>query len=805
MAKLSVDQVLLKARSYVKKGEIEEAQKLYQMVLQAFPENKRAQQGLAAVGKSKQTIDVQGPPPETVNQLVNLYNQGQLAVVVEQATSLTEQYPEAFIVWNILGAANKGLNQVADASKAFRKVTELNPDYADGYNNLGFVLQDQGRFDEAIASYTKALALKPNHVDAYFNMGTALQDQGRLDEAIGAYKKALSLKPDYAEAYNNIGNAIQGQGMLDEAIETYKKALAIKPDFAEAYINMGNTLKDQGKLDEAIEALNKALSLNPDHAGAYNNMGNALQEKGKFDEAIASYTKALSLKPDYAEAYNNMGATFKNQGKLDEATEALNKALAIKPDYADAHNNMGNTLKDQGKLDEAIEALNKAIAIKPDYAGAHNNMGNALQEKDMLDAAFTSYTKALAIKPDYADAYNNMGNTLKDQGKLDEAVASYSKALSLKPDHAEAHHNMGAALQEQGKLDKAIEAYKEALAIKPDYAEAHRNLSLLIKYDSNHPQIAAVGEMMKRSDLTDDEGCHLHYAFAKMNEDIGRLDVAFESYVAGGRLRQKFLSYDPKQDELVFHQIKTTAPNIKDIVFKRPVEATSHTPIFILGMPRSGTTLVEQIISSHSHVFGAGELAHLNRLASSLHLGNQIINSDSIFQVRIAYLTELEKVSDGSPFVTDKMPNNFLYIDLILKALPEAKIIHVKRDPAATCWSNFKHYFAVKGLGYSYNLEDAIGYFKLYQNLMSFWDDLYGDQIYHFDYDRLTVDQGSETRKLIEYIELDWEDACLSPHENKRRVKTASQQQVREKVYTGSSDAWRKFEPYLSDSFQTFR
>ena len=311
MAKLSVDQALLKAMSYVKKGKIEEAQKLYQMVLQVFPENKRAQQGLAALSGSIQAIDAQGPPQEAINQLVNLYNQGQMAAVIEQTTSLTEQYPEAFIVWNILGSANKGLNRFADASNAFRRVTELNPDYADGYHNLGIVLQDQGKFDEAIASYTKALALKPNHVGAYFNMGNVLQNQGMLDEAIEAYNKALSLKPDFAEAYNNIGNAIQGQGMLDEAIEAYKKAVAIKPDFAEAYNNMGATLKNQGKLDEAIEALNKALSLSPDHAGTYNNMGNTLQEKDMLDAALVSYAKALAIKPDYADAYSNTSELLK--------------------------------------------------------------------------------------------------------------------------------------------------------------------------------------------------------------------------------------------------------------------------------------------------------------------------------------------------------------------------------------------------------------------------------------------------------------------------------------------------------------
>ena len=634
MATLSVDQALRKAKSYAKKGKIEEAQKLYQTVLQAFPKNKRAQQGLAVVGGSKQSINMQGPPQEAIDQLVNLYNQGQLASVIEQTTTLTEQYPKAFVVWNLLGAS----------------------------------AAQTGLFNKAIFAFQRVIAIKPDYAEAYYNMGNALQDQGKLDEAIASYTKALSLKPDYAEAYYNMGNALQNQGKLDEAIASYTKALSLKPDYAKAYYNMGNALQNQGKLDEAI----------------------------------ASYTKALSLKPDFAEAINNMG----------------------------------NALQDQGKLDEAI----------------------------------ASYTKALSLKPDYAEAYNNMGNTLQNQGKLDEAIASYTKALSL----------------------------------KPDYAKAHRHLSTIIKYDSNHAQVTAVGEIIQRPDLKDDHRCHLHYAFAKMNEDIGDLDVAFESYVTGGRLRQNLLSYDPRQDELEFHQIKTTAPTIKDIIFNKPIKALLHTPIFILGMPRSGTTLVEQIISSHSQVHGAGELKCLGRFAAPLSNGNQIINSSSIVQVRESYLNELGKVSNGSPFVTDKMPHNFQYIGLISKALPEAKIIHVKRDPAATCWSNFKNYFSAKDLGYSYDLEDTVSHFKLYQDLMSFWEQQHAGQIYHLNYDRLTLEQETETRQLIEHLELEWEDACLSPQKNKRSVRTASQQQVREKVYTGSSDAWRKFELYLNGVFDEF-
>lgn len=600
MPKMSVDETLLKAKAHARKGEIENARKLYQTVLRAFPNNKRAKQGLAFLNKPKQFVTTQAPPQEIINQLINLYNQGQFLVLVEKAKTLTEKYPNAFIIWNIVGVANRGLGRVQAAVEAFQKVTELNPAYADGFNNLGAILQEQGK----------------------------------LDGAIKSYQKALSLKPDYADAYNNMGNALLVQGKLEKAI--------------------------------------------------------------------------------------------------------------------------------------------------------------------------TFYEKALSLKPDYADAYNNMGEALKGQGKLKEAIKSYEKVLSLRPDYAEAHNNIGNALQEQGKLEEAIKSYEKALSLKPDHAKAHRNLSSLVKYQPENTQITLVNEMIQKADLKDDDRCHLQYTLAKMKEDLGDLAKSYENYVAGGKLRKKLLSYDFKQDELLFNRIKASAPRLKELVFNEPITASTNTPIFILGMPRSGTTLVEQIISSHSQVHGAGELPFLSRFGGFLSRSNQIISSDNILQIRTAYLHELEKVSNGCRFVSDKMPQNFMHIGLILKALPEAKLIHVKRDPAATCWSNFKHYFDSKGLGYSYDLKDTVNYFKLYQDLMEFWDQQYSDKIYHLDYERLTREQEPETRKLIEHLELDWEDDCLSPQENKRSVRTASQLQVRQKVYTGSSRSWRKYEPFLNGVFDEF-
>ena len=301
--------------------------------------------------------------------------------------------------------------------------------------------------------------------------------------------------------------------------------------------------------------------------------------------------------------------------------------------------------------------------------------------------------------------------------------------------------------------------------------------------------------------MKEDAKCHLSFALAKMYEDIGELDQAFSHLSEGNALRKKLLNYSINRDKELFIRLKKTQPNLQKSSVEIKENLIKPTPIFILGMPRSGTTLVEQIISSHSEVTGAGELNYISKYGFQLATDPVFIEEVSVFEFRERYLSDLSELSNGKQFITDKMPQNFRFIPLICAAFPEAKIIHVQRNAAATCWSNFKQYFSSTGLEYSYDLEDIVSYFGLYTDLMDFWQSIYRDRIYNLDYEKLTIDQKKETRKLIKHLELDWQEACLSPHKNNRNVRTASQQQVRQKVYTGSSENWRKYEPFLNGAF----
>ena len=711
-----------------------------------------------------------------------------------------------------------------EADRYYTSILKVHPKHSHANHNMGVLAVDIGKIQEALPFFKTAIEADPStdqywisYIDALIKLNrvsnaTAVFNQAISNGAKGVSFDKLEKRLTSSESKNTYGQD-PPKKQLDSLLKLYNQqklqqvfnnAQRLTKRYSKSltlWNLMGASAAQIGKLDEAVLAFKKALLIKPDYAEVHYNLGNAFRDQEKLQEAIEAYGNALSIKPDHADAYLNLGNALKDQGKLDQAIEAYSKALSIKPDYADAYLNLGNALKEQGRLDQAIDAYSKALSIKPDYADAYLNMGVTLKEQGKLDEAIVASHKALSIKPDYVEAYLNMGAIFEDQEKLDEAIGAYNKAISIKPDYADAHLNIGNVLKVQGKLDEAIEAYNKAISIKPDYADAHLNLSSIKKFTRKDEQFLQVQELYKSDGLSDEKRCKISFTLAKMYEDVGELDQAFRHLFAGNALRKKLLKYSFKQDVDLFNRLKETQPHFSINSLKIKESSIKPTPIFILGMPRSGTSLVEQIISSHSKVAGAGELKLVQHLGKKLPLSPKSISIEAISEFRQRYLSELSKLSHGKHFVTDKMPHNFLFIPLICAAFPEAKIVHVQRSPAATCWSNYKQYFLEEGLGYCYDLKDVVSYYSLYSDLMEFWQSEYSDRIYNLNYEKLTTDQEGETRELIDILGLDWNKACLSPHKNKRRVRTASIQQVRKKVYQGSSEVWREYEPYLGRAF----
>ena len=577
------------------------------------------------------------------------------------------------------------------------------------------------------------------------------------------------------------------------------------PNHSFAWKVLGAIFNQAGKINESLEAKLKAVELSPQDAEAHSNLGGTLKDLGRLGDAEISYRQATALKPDFAAAHYNLGSTLQELSRLEGAEASYKLAIALKPDFAEAHNNLGATLEELGRLDEAERNYRQAIALKPDFAEAHSNLGGALKDLGRFDDAEASYRQAIAVKPDFAEAHSNLGGTLKDLGRLVDAEASHRQAIALKPDYAKAHSNLGSTLQELGRLKDAEASYRRATALKSDFAEAHRNLAMMKKFSSRDEQFLEMQILYHDPSISEDDLCRICFALAKACEDLEDIAEAFQFYAEGNALRKKKLGYKKEKDQELFEKLKTSYPSIISHAFEPEIVAPEHTPIFIVGMPRSGTTLAEQIISSHPLVTGAGELNSVSQFGAPLTFGQTPVNDATLTSFREQYLNALQQRSGGNAIVIDKMPWNFHFLGLIAAALPEAKIIHVKRHPAAVCWGNYTKHFVNDSLGYCYSLGDILHYHELYEELMGYWHQVLPSKIYDLDYEVLTEHQEEETRKLIDHLGLEWNEACLSPQDNKRSVATASSAQVRKKVYQGSSERWKLYREHLNGAFDHFK
>jgi tetratricopeptide (TPR) repeat protein len=524
-----------------------------------------------------------------------------------------------------------------------------------------------------------------------------------------------------------------------------------------------------------------------------------LYNSGQTSQVIRTCNKLLKTYKKSLAVLNLLGAALQAKGKLKEAARIYSQMAQIKPDYADAHYNYALASQILGRFDNAIVGYKKAIQLKPDYVNAHNNLGFIFQNLRQLDNAISSYKKAIQFKPDYAEAYNNLGITFQNIDKTDKAIKNYEKAIQLKPDYAEAYNNLGITFQNIGQSAKAIKNYKKAIQINPNYAKAYFHLGALETYKPNDSKIEFMKNMLNDSSFGISDKAYLCFALAKAYEDLDEYDKSFNYLNQGNRLRKKELNYDINYDKKLTSKIKSIF-SIKNLgVDIQDNKDTSIRPIFIVGMPRSGTSLVEQIIASHAKVHGAGELETMTRIVKPIisNLNNSALSKNNIQSIHDEYLGALTTLNVSENIITDKMPRNFQWVGFILSAFPNAKIIHLNRNPIAVCWSNYKHYFSSSGNGYAYNLNDLEEFYGLYADLMSFWNERFPDNIYNFCYEDLVENQESETRKLLKFCDLEWDEQCLNFHKTKRIVKTASSLQVRKKIYKGSSEAWKKYEKHL--------
>ncbi|HWE50061.1 MAG TPA: sulfotransferase [Bryobacteraceae bacterium] len=566
----------------------------------------------------------------------------------------------------------------------------------------------------------------------------------------------------------------------------------------------------RGDMAEAARLIGNVLTIDPAHSASILLLGLIAARGGRYDLAVELIGRATGLRPDHPEYHYEIAVAFHREGRPQWAITHYGRALALDPLCARAHNNLGRILHDQGQFDAAASHFGKALSIQPDCAEFHYNVGIALAAQNNIDEAVIHYHRAIALKPDYADAHHNLASALETAGKPDEALAHYQRALALHPGHAEAHNNSGNILKEHGRFKEALAHYDRSLAIQPGFAQAHYNRAEIRTFVPGDPDLAVLEALADDSKTPPVTALHVHFALAKALEDTGNFARSFEHLRIANGLKRDLVRYDEARIDDLFRDIAR--------IFDRELLEGLHgagdpssVPVFILGMPRSGSSLIEQILASHPQIQGGGERTDLEAAAATVLSSNDkgvkypacipTLSNVTIRRLGAAYISRLPAQSADILRITDKLPGNFLHIGLIRAILPNARIIHTMRDPLDTCISCYSKLFS-SGVNFSYDLGELGRYYRRYRELMNHWRSVLApDAILDVSYEDVVDDLEGEARRMIDYCGLPWDDRCLSFHTSKRRVATASSVQVRKPLFGSSRQRWRRYQDGLDPLF----
>lgn len=603
-----------------------------------------------------------------------------------------------------------------------------------------------------------------------------------------------------AETYN-AAVALHHDGRLIEAEAAYRAVLVQTPDHVGALQGLGVLHLQSGKTDAAIDCLSRSVGLHATATG-YNNLGVALSSAGRYEEAVEAYRQSVALAPTSAPTLTNLGYALLVLDRPDEALPALQAALAQTPDAAKLHHHTARALIALGQSEEAVAHLKRAATA------ARNEMilcdlGQLLNELGRPAEAASQFHQALSLAPRSARALNGLGEAMGRMGRHAEALEQFDRAITEASDYAVAHYNRGAALAYLGRKPEATTALGRACALAPDNTSFANALVALNGADDK--QLSDLESRQKsEKKLPTADRIELHFTLGKVYDETGRYEEAFAQWQAGNMLRHAAVPYDVDADIRRMHAIAHTF-SAAFLQQRAGCGVTDEMPVFIVGMPRSGTSLVEQILASHPAVFGAGECNDLPLLLASGGAGPRFpdhatkLPPEAWRSLATSYLSALRAHAPQSQLltlrrITDKMPLNFAHIGVIRILFPAARILHVRRHPLDTCLSCYSLLFE-QGLDFTYDLAELGRYYRAYHALMQHWlNALPQDVILPVQYETLVSHPDSEIRRITDWCGLDWDERCLRFYETPRAVMTASAQAVRSPVHTGSVGRWRAYE-----------
>ena len=712
-----------------------------------------------------------------------------------------------------------------EAEDAYRQILLQNPQHADALHLLGVLRRQCGQFETAIELINQAIALNPTNPSYYCNLSEAYYAMGRFKEAVACSQQAIQLRPTYDLAYNNLAIALMSLDRFDQAEHAARDAILHGPQNARAHNTLGQVLRHLNRNREAIAAYQQAVALAPNLAEAQSNLGQALLENFDSDQAELHVKQALQISPKFAEALSNLGNVYREQGDFVEARRCYDEALSINPDLAIVYSNIGQILQEQGVLDDAAGWIQQAIQKEPLNPRFHCDLANLLVEQEWFEQARVRFEIALRSDPDHAESHCGKGRLFQELGQHNDAIDSLQRSIELKPTLVTAYVTLGHIYDNLGRADDAIASFRKAIDLNPRCVGAYTGLAMHHTSEVREQDEAMMWQMLETPNLPDARRAPLSSGIAHLLDKRQTYAEAAKYMATANQLfrteaLQRGKSYDPAQYRSHVDKIIETF----DAEYFRRVAGfgdPSQVPVFVFGLPRSGTTLTEQIIASHPAAYGAGELERvgqsLREFAAQYQVDGEAVNErESLDQLRDAvrqadakgmvgqvaeqHLASLTSMAPGAQKIVDKLPDNYSHLGWIVTMFPNARLVHCRRDLrdiATSCWvTNFK------SIRWANDFEHIASRFHDYVRLIEHWRSVLPANMLDFVYEETVADFEPSARKLIDWVGLDWNPACLDFHRTERPVRTASVSQVREPIYQRSAGRWANYQSDLSELFQ---
>ena len=742
--------------------------------------------------------------------LLQLLRAGLATVALPHAMAQTHRYPAEAAVWKLAGLAQRASGDVKEAEACYRQALQLAPDDTEAHYNLGNLLRARGEAAGAEQHYRAALAADARHVPSLNNFALLLEDLGRNDEAAACLQQALQCQPQLPELHNNLGLHWARRGDWPRALACYQQALALDPNLAWSNDNAAQAYWQLGQLDQARRHWRQALRFAPNAAESWESLIVLSCRQGQLEDALSLCDEALSHCPNALALQSRQADVLFQLGRHEAAETAWRRVLSSAPAWARACHGLGLALAARGCDAEALDWLRRALAQCGPNAALCNDLGNTCFALGYMSEALSYLRLARSLDPQCAHILANLANVLRADGREEEAEACYREALRQEPDRADWCSSLACLLLEAGRRTEGEEWMDRALRLAPAHPVILANALQYLPFRDDDPRLAALDTLYsQRGDLPAPLQARLAFAMGRVREQRGQYPQAFAAFSEGNRLRARMQPWDEAGEIARLAELRAL---LTPALFARYAalaataparEDDGRVPVFIVGLPRSGSTLVEQILVSQGEVYGAGEQRLMRPLAEQalrlLARGEpDIVTLQALRVLGRSYKDALWRLAPTARSIADKMPGNVFYLGLIHLMLPEARFIHTMRDLRDVCVSCFTVPFHA-GHGYSDDLT-ALGRHALrYRALARHWRQaLPPGRVFDVRYEDLVADLPGTVGPLLDYLGLAWNDACLQFHRAERTVRTASAMQVRQPLYASAVARWRRYEPQLA-------